>query len=483
MFFEYHTSPQSRTLPAGVQTLNDWDAFIGEQIEANRKGDYRIRIEDEEGRPLRGKEVKLSQERLDFTLGVCPNGHVSVCNELACGTGKAADQYWDLIGNLFNSTTLWWGWRVTEPKPGIYAFDEACEGTFVHRTEDPNTKKPNWAELPRTYGPWENMLDRARGLGHSLVGHALLYPRGDVAPKWIEKFTPEEAKRHLEEVVRCTVSRYRDEVKVWHPVNENFPGIQKVGPLQIDEGEVYRWVREEAPDAELVNNGGYEIEPDFFEQAIKSAKREGVDIDTLGIRGYHELYYADDLDGMKRRWNHFNDLVNRFGKWLRYTEIGANSKVTKQGVHDPSLFLSGSAMHEGIVSVKPRNGNLPVLSEESQAEFLVRMYKMVFAHPSMRECSYWDLLDDYTWNKVDGGLVTAERKPKLAYHALNELFHEEWKTSFKGVTDGDGLVYLRGFHGYYSAEIEGKGTWPIQLCPGAGRQELVISAAPKLVKM
>lgn len=91
-----------------------------------------------------------------------------------------------------------------------------------------------------------------------------------------------------------------------------------------------------------------------------------------------ELYYADDLDGFKRRWNHFNDLVNRYGKWLRYTEIGANSRVTRDGVHDPSLFVSGSAMHEGIVAVKPRNGKLPELTEQIQAEFLIRLYNPAF---------------------------------------------------------------------------------------------------------
>lgn len=461
-------------LPPSVHHIEEWDGFIEEQIERERKGEFRIQILDEAGNPLSGRDVRLSQERLNFSLGVCPNGHVSVCNELACGTGKGADQYWNLIGDLFNATTLWWGWRVTEPRPGAYAFDEACEGTHVVRREDPVTGKPRWDEVPRTYGPWENMLNRARGRGHALTGHALLYPRGDVAPGWINSLSAREAKRHLEELVRYTVRRYRDEVSVWHPVNENFPGIQKVGPLEIDEGEVYRWVREEAPEAEIVNNGGYEIEPDFFEQAIGMTNRQGVEIDTLGIRGYHELYYADDLDGYKRRWKHFNDLVNRYGKWLRYTEIGANSRVTRDGVHDPSLFLSGSAMHEGIVAVEPRNGKLPELTEKTQAEFLIRMYKMVFAHPAMRECSYWDLLDDFTWNKVEGGLVTADRKPKLAYKALQQLFHEEWRTSFNGVTDADGWITFRGFYGHYSGKVENARLPAIELGPDSTTTKLKV---------
>jgi hypothetical protein len=345
---------------------------------------------------------------------------------------------------------------VTEPQPGKYAFDAACEGTYVQPSDDPVTGERSWAQLPRRFGPWEAMLERARQRGHQLTGHALLYPRGDVAPHWINQLPAAEVKRHLEELVRYTVRRYRDEVSVWHPVNEVFKGLQAVGPMQIDEGEVYRWVREEAPDAELVNNGGYEIEPDFFAQSIEKAQRQGVEIDTLGIRGYHELYYADDLDGCKRRWNHFNALVERYGKWLRYTEIGANSEVARNGVHDPLLFVSGSAMHEGIVAVEPRNGQLPELTEATQAEFLVRMYKMLFAHPAMRECSYWDLLDDFTWNQCKGGLITADRRPKAAFHALHNLFHKEWNTDVSATTDADGMVSLDAFFGDYTIEAEGR---------------------------
>jgi hypothetical protein len=453
-------------IPASVGSTAELDRFLEEQIARHRVGTFQIRLIDEAGKPQAGRRVRLQQQDLDFTLGVCPNGHVSVCNALACGTDAAADAYWTRIGDLFNATTLWWGWRVTEPRPGVYAFDAPCEGTHVVRTEDPATGKPRWDELPRTYGPWETMLDRARKLGHRLTGHALLYPRGDVAPRWINKLSASDAKRHLEELVRYTVRRYRDEVSVWHPVNENFPGLQSVGPMEIDEGEVYRWVREEAPEAELVNNGGYEIEPDFFEQAIVNAKKQGVDIDTLGIRGYHELYYEDDLDGFRRRWTHFNNLVNRYGKWLRYTEIGANSEVARNGVHDPLLFVSGSAMHEGIVAVEPRNGKLPQLSEETQAEFLVRMYKMVFAHPAMRECSYWDLLDNFTWNFCKGGLITADGRLKPAYHALRNLIHSEWKTEFTGTTGADGTVSFDGFFGDYRIEIEEEPARTIHLAMG-----------------
>lgn len=180
-----------------------------------------------------------------------------------------------------------------------------------------------------------------------------------------------------------------------------------------------------------------------------------ITIDTLGIRGYHELYYADDLDGYVRRWNHFNNLVDRYGKWLRYTEIGANSRVARNGVHDPKLFVSGSAMHEGIVAVEPRDGQLPHLNEETQAEFLLRMYKLIFAHPAMKECSYWDLLDEFTWNYCEGGLITADRRLKTAYAELHKLFHEEWRTRTTATTDADGTLTFEGYFGDYNAMIEG----------------------------
>jgi hypothetical protein len=40
-------------------------------------------------------------------------------------------------------------------------------------------------------------------------------------------------------------------------------------------------------------------------------------------------------------------------------------------------------------------------------------------------------------------------KPKLAYHALNNLIHKEWRTNERLKADSEGKISWRGFKGKY----------------------------------
>lgn len=419
-----------------LRTIDEYDQFLDAQIETNRKGELSLRLLDVRGKPLAGVPVRVKQADHDFVFGICPNGHISMTNALACGDGGEADRYWERIGGLFNATTLWWGWRVLEPRQGQWTFDREVDG----------------------YGPMERMVQRAEALGHRLTGHALLYPRRDVSPGWVPDCDPVRAVELLERHVRQTVGRYRDRIETWHPVNEAWPKpLQDVGNLAVNEGAVYQWVRELAPRSVLVNNCGYEIAPDDYRQSLERASQYGVDVDALGIRGYYELYLADDVAAYRRRWNHFDDLVRRYGKRLRYTEMGANSRIGYDGPWGPQRFITGNPKTEGVVTVDvPPGGQLPELSEQTQAEFVVRMYRTMFAHPAMDECSYWDLVDRYTWNKVEGGLVRNDLTPKPAYERLQDLIHRTWHTECGLTTDGDGRCAWRGFYGRYEVKCGGR---------------------------
>ncbi|WP_330694430.1 hypothetical protein, partial [Lachnoclostridium sp.] len=87
--------------------------------------------------------------------------------------------------------------------------------------------------------------------------------------------------------------------------------------------------------------------------------------------------------------------------------------------------------------------------------FLEKMYKLMFAHSNVYVCSYWDLLDNYTWNQVDGGLVRKDFSPKPAYRKLQELIHKTWHTK-EEVEVIDGVLRFRGFYGIYKLNINGK---------------------------
>lgn len=118
----------------------------------------------------------------------------------------------------------------------------------------------------------ERLVQRAEGLGHRLTAHAILYPRAELAPEWLSACSEKQAYEDLEEHVRETVTRYRRRISCWHPVNEAYRELQEVGGLRVNEGLLYRWIRDLAPEAELVNNGGHTIDPDFMKKGSKMPK-------------------------------------------------------------------------------------------------------------------------------------------------------------------------------------------------------------------
>lgn len=419
------------------QTRNteDLNACLDETIKKTRVHGFQIRVLDREGNPLPDIRVRAVHKNHDFIFGVCLNGHISMTNALACGEGSEAETYWKRIGDLFNGTTLWWGWRVLEPERGRWTFDEEVNG----------------------YGPMERMLGRAEQLGHAITAHAILYPRADVSPAWLASCTAEEAIHELEVHVKTTVERYRNRISCWHPVNEAYDEIQNVESLRVNEGLVYRWISDLAPHACIVDNGGNTIQPEFYQKGIENAERFGGRVNALGIRGYFELYDCEALPFYENIWKHFDDLANRYHRRIRFTEIGAVSAPRKDA-YSPWDVDPTTAGLLGISNFDEFRRDQPI-TEETQARFLVLMYKMAFAHPAVDECTYWDLCDSYTWNQVEGGLIRADLSPKPAYEQLEELIRHTWSTRADLRTNADGSCEFEGFDGMYEVEAQGKKTF------------------------
>lgn len=415
-----------------IHSVEELDAGLDEEILKNRVHRFTLKVYDALGNPLPGVSLKAVHKNHDFTFGVCPNGHISMTNRLACGENEDAIRYWERIGELFNATTLWWGWRVLEPEKGIHTFEEEYGG----------------------FGPMERMVRRAEKLGHRLTAHAILYPRDDVSPEWLSRCTEQEAREALERHVRLTVETYKNRIACWHPVNEAYGRIQQAGNLKVNEGLVYQWISELAPCACIIDNGGHTIDPDFYEKGIRNAEHFGGRVDDLGIRGYFELYDSKALPFYQRLWEHYGNLASRYGKGVRFTEIGAAS-APRKGNYSPWDVDATTAKELGITNMEEYRADHPI-TEETQADFLVRMYRMAFAHPELKECTYWDLLDSYTWNEVEGGLLRSDFSRKPAFERLKDLIHREWSTEATLTSGADGCCSFEGFDGEYQVAINGK---------------------------
>ena len=105
--------------------------------------------------------------------------------------------------------------------------------------------------------------------------------------------------------------------------------------------------------------------------------------------------------------------------------------------------------------------------EQRQADEVVRHYRTLISHPSVRSITYWGLTDDGAWLGAPAGLVGTDGTPEPAYDVLRALVKGEWwLPPATERTDGAGRLEVRGFLGDYRVDHAGR-TAPLTIAaPG-----------------
>ena len=87
---------------------------------------------------------------------------------------------------------------------------------------------------------------------------------------------------------------------------------------------------------------------------------------------------------------------------------------------------------------------------------MVRHYKTLLSHPSVRAMTYWGLADG-GWLGAPGGFVRVDGSPKPSYEALHGLIKGEWWTPPTTLpTDDSGRARFTGFLGAYEVTAAGR---------------------------
>ena len=112
--------------------------------------------------------------------------------------------------------------------------------------------------------------------------------------------------------------------------------------------------------------------------------------------------------------------------------------------------------------------------EEKQKNDVLRVYTMLFSHPSV-EAITWFYFSDAgdNWQTSGAGLLRRDMSPKPAYNALLEQINNHWTTKVQLKTDENGIATVRAFRGGYTIRV-GETTTPYTVKKGAA-EELVIT--------
>jgi endo-1,4-beta-xylanase len=370
-------------------------ASAAERIDRYRKGDITVAVVDH-GQPAVGVKVEIAQTGHEFLFG---------CNAYGLRYEDSPLQraYREQFAALFNYATLPFYWAAYEPARGKPEIES-------------RTAMARWC------------ADHSiRPKGHPLVWH-------EVVPAWaprdLRKLVP-----LLRERVRSIVSGFAGLIDTWDVINESTVSpkvdnpvgrwVKEVGPVAAA-GDSLSWARAANPKALLVLND-FNVSAAYEEQiqALVKARRAP---DAIGIQSH---MHGGEWP-LERAWE-VCETYGRFGIPIHFTETTVLSGRLRSREWKPDAAGWPSTMR----------------GERRQAEYVEKLYRVLFSHPAVAAITWWDFSDREAWQGAPAGLVRADMSPKPAYRRLLRMVKREWWTQISGETGPDGEMKCRGFYGTY----------------------------------
>ncbi len=269
----------------------------------------------------------------------------------------------------------------------------------------------------------------------AMKGHCLAWNHEAGIPGWlvpIGEHDNDEIVADFERRITGLVGKYRDNITYWDVANEvvHRGVFNDLDPAAFTH-QCFSWARDANPGARLVFNEyamlGHEFGHGDVARFCETLTARGTPYDIIGMQAH-----AMDSD------------------WIPMYEVLATldgfSRLGKQ-IHLTELMVPSTPVP---ITNSWKKG---LWSEENQAEYLRRLYTVAFSHPAVSAITYWGFEEP---SRNDGyGLVGHDFTPKVSYNVLKSLIHDTWDSKGSGVTDNDGWIDFRGFHGKYNITING----------------------------
>jgi GH35 family endo-1,4-beta-xylanase len=378
-----------------------------ERIERYRKGDGVITVLQANHQPVTNAKVVIEQISHEFLFG--SNIHIPMITmDEASPLQKSFRQK---FLEVFNYATLPFYWSMFEPRQG----------------------KPIFKELEKTARWYKEQ-------GVLLKGHPLVWHQ--TVPNWVNLDKPIASL--LQQRVTNIVTYYKDLIDCWDVINEStIPPLKKNGTNAVD-----LWVKKEgsANAAHLALDWAYQANPkaflvvnDFrlaseYEQQLQKLKEQKAHFNAIGIQSH---MHTEEWS-LTHLWD-VCETYGRFGLPLHFTEV---------------TVLSGDYQSVPNWQLEHNNSWRTTSEGESkQAEYVPKLYKLLFSHPAVTVITWWNLTDYSAWKGAPAGLLRKDMSEKPAYQKLLNLIKKDWWTKIEGVTDISGKVKFRGFFGKYRITV------------------------------
>ncbi len=387
--------PRTRADYLGREADAPWRKDAAARIEKLRKGDFRVQVKDAAGGPLAGTKVKYALRRHGFGFGSAIDG------ALLLGNTPDAQRYRKTIDTHFSRVVYenelkWHSWETN---------DDARRRISVESFD------------------WFTQ----RGIG--MRGHVLVWPSWQYLPQSARALrdNPVALRKLTDQRIRDMVGLTRGRFTDWDVINEPFAHHDLMDILGEEVMvEWFKAARESDPDvklflndyAGLANEGLDTPHKDHFEKTTRFLMEKGAPIDGIGLQCHFGWSVTPPEAALKE--------LDRWGA------LGLEVQITEFDVE--------------------------TTDEELQADYTRDLLTLAFSHPSVTAIMIWGFWEGRHW-KPDAALWRRDWSIKPNGQVWTDLTLREWNTTGEAVTDADGWISFRGFHGRYTLAI-GEGETP-----------------------
>jgi GH35 family endo-1,4-beta-xylanase len=250
----------------------------------------------------------------------------------------------------------------------------------------------------------------------------------------------------MERITDC-VTTFAGKIDFWDVVNEaaaferaNMTGkkltaaIKALGRSEFV-GQAFATARRANPKAVLLIND-YEV-GERYEQVIREL------VDENGRRLYDVIGIQSHMHTgawpLTKVWT-VCERFAKFGVPLHFTELTVLSGAAKT---DDDWFTARSGW-----TTTPEG-------ERAQADYVEKLYRVLFSHASVEAITWWDFSDYHAWQGAPAGLLRKDQSPKPAYERLLKLIKGAWWTHETGASRADGTATFRVFRGRHRVTAQG----------------------------
>ena len=409
-----------------------------------------------------GTEVKVEQLSHAFIFGA----HIFNFNQL--GTTERNRKYKELYGTLFNSATIAFYWKKFEMEPGKPRFEEAERDTeaYWNTVKEPKAQ-PHWRR-PAT----DPIVAFCESKGIRLHGHTMIWGnRTWHHPDWIyEQYCPAEEKakiialgkeinklspaeiaalaptfakemqRLFEKRVKELVAHYQGRLQSWDVVNESATDFSRRAMILGD----------------MICKSHYGLMPgDYTWQAFQTAGQAFPKNVKLNINDYlnNDVYAGQVKDLLARgcRIDIMGSQMHLFNPQQCLDIAEGKAIETPQQVWSKMEKISKAGLPIHLSEITITSPGSDTRGCEIQSNVARNLYRLWFSIKPMMGITWWNVVDDCgaPGEPTISGLFTRDMEPKPAFHAMNKLINEEWKTRLSAKADEQGRVSFRGFKGNY----------------------------------